>query len=86
MTVASPALTAPAVQTIIDENYGPDKAGFYPMNKTLSEKIVALIEKGKPEDGDRLQQKVMVLIWNNYDGGDNAEHVARRIFETFNLS
>lgn len=86
MTVATQTLTAAAVQTIIDGNYGPDRDGFYPMNKNLSEKIVALIEKGNGGDGERLEQKVMVLIWNNYDGGDNAEHVAHKIFETFNLS
>jgi len=76
------AATAPAIQAILEKNYGANGEGFYPMNQILSEKILTLLNSG---DLETIEKRVMVLIWNNYSGGDLAESVANEIVETFNI-
>lgn len=75
-------ITVPAVQAILDKTYGANGEGFYPMNEKVAEKILKLAETASPEN---VENKIMVLVWNNYSGGDTAESVAKEIVETFSL-
>lgn len=80
--VTPTAVTAPAIQAILEKNYGVNGEGFYPMNQILSEKILTLLNSG---DLETIEKRVMILIWNNYSGGDLAESVANEIVETFSI-
>lgn len=76
------AITVPGIQTILEKSYGVNKEGYYPQNQKLAEKILQTVETTDPE---RIENKVMLLIWNNYSGGDLASSVANEIVETFSL-
>lgn len=78
------AVTVPAVEAIIEKNYGSDGSaeGFYPVNQKVAEKAVELISATDPE---RIEKKLTLLLWNNFTGGNLAESVANEIVEDFGL-
>ena len=78
------AVTVAGVKAIIEKNYGSDGSaeGFYPINEKVAEKAVELINTTDPE---RVEKKLMLLLWNNFTGGNLAESVANEIVEDFAL-
>lgn len=77
-TVIAP--NAVVIQGILENNYGADEEGFYPMNQVLSVQLVKVIEDNVDSlPAERLKRKVTNLIWDHYAGGGLAEATAEEI-------
>lgn len=77
------AVTVAGVKAIIDKNYGANGEGLYPINEKTAERAVELINTTDPQ---RIEKKLMLLLWNNFTGGGLAESVANEIVEDFGLT
>jgi hypothetical protein len=76
MSTSTATISAPAIQTVLDKNYGPDGEGFYPINKVISEELAVILNG---ERNERTERRITNLIWNNYAGGGLAEATAQEI-------